>query len=190
MNTNDSTNAALVKASEQTVAGLKRKPDWAAIKAAYLNGDGSFRELARQFNVSFHTIAKRAKREDWTGEMAKLCDAVATTAMNTATERGKELGFSAAEFVERSIKETETWLNRLESLANAGKLTADTAQKLVSSWRGVLSAGREAFNLDNQDRVTVCFGVELLSGRAVVFPALQPVLDVPSETKSESNPPP
>lgn len=132
------------------IALVKRKPNWAVIKTAYLNGEGSFRDLAQQFNVSFHTFAKRAKREDWTGQMARLCDAVATTAMEMATERGKELGMTAGDFVERSIRETERWLNRIEALASEGKLTPDTAQKLVNSWRSTLAAGREAFGLDTE----------------------------------------
>ena len=168
------------------IAVVKRKPDWAAIKTAYLNGDGSFRELAQQFNASFHTIAKRAKREDWTGEMAKLCDAVATTAMNTATERGKELGMTAADFVERTIRETERWLNRIEALASDGKLTPDTLQKLVSSWRATLAAGREAFNLDSREPQTVMFGAQMLSDYRP-SPAPRAVVDVVCEPKSESN---
>jgi len=150
-----------VKIDSKQIAVVKRKPDWTAIKTAYLNGDGSFRDLAKQFNVSFHTIAKRAKREDWTGEMAKLCDAVATTAMNTATERGKELGMTAGDFVERSIRETERWLNRIEALAGDGKLTPDTLQKLVNSWRTALAAGREAFGLDSREP-RVLFDVTIL----------------------------
>jgi len=141
---------------------MKLRPDWAAIKAEYLAGNGSFRVLAHRYNVSCHTLSKRAKREGCTWEMAKLCDAVATTAMETATQRGKELGMTSADFVERSIRETERWLNRIEAPASDGKLTPETAQKLVSSWRATLAAGREAFNLDSRAEQTVNFGAVML----------------------------
>lgn len=141
---------------------LKRRPDWAAIKTAYLAGDGSFRALAHQYNVSFHTLAKRAKREGWATQVAKLCDAVATTAMNTATARGEKLGMTAGDLVERSIRETGSWLDRIEALAAGECLTADSLQKLVNSWRATLEVGRTAFGLDSQSEQTVIFGVSML----------------------------
>ena len=75
-------------------------------------------------------MAKRAKREDWTGQMAKLCDAVATTAMNVATEKGQAMGMTAAAFIERTITETDNWLRRIEVLATEGNLDAEN----LRSW--------------------------------------------------------
>lgn len=41
-------------------------PDWKKIKAEYLHGGTSYRELANKYGVSFSTIQRRGAREKWT----------------------------------------------------------------------------------------------------------------------------
>lgn len=46
--------------------GKNRKgPDWNRIKAEYLKGGISYRDLASKHGVSFDTLKDRAKRESW-----------------------------------------------------------------------------------------------------------------------------
>lgn len=41
------------------------RPDWNAIRAEYIAGNGSYRTLATKYGVSFATLRKRAKAEGW-----------------------------------------------------------------------------------------------------------------------------
>ena len=154
---------------------MKLKPNWPAVKAAYLNREGSFRDLAERYGISFHSLAKRAKREGWADDMAKLGDAVATTvattAMETATEQGKSIGMNAAQFVERSIEETARWLDRVERLANAGELDASELKTLLESWRIAIGIGRETFRLDDQPASQSLVQINLLADPSVMKPA-------------------
>lgn len=134
----------------------KPKTDWLAIKTAYLTSEDSFRKLAERFAVSFHTLAKRAKRERWAYEKATIGDAVATTmataAIESAMDRGKQVGLTAASLVERIIRETEKWLNRIEARANAGSLDVAELRSLVVAWREIIEVGRESFGLDSDEQ--------------------------------------
>ena len=53
-------------------------PDWTAIRAEYIAGGTSYRKLAARYEVSLHTLRKRAERERWT-EMRSQAYAMAGT---------------------------------------------------------------------------------------------------------------
>jgi uncharacterized protein YjcR len=46
------------------------KPDWEAIETAYRAGMMSLREIAAQHGISEGAIRKRAKRDDWSRDLA------------------------------------------------------------------------------------------------------------------------
>ncbi|SWI32642.1 Uncharacterised protein [Klebsiella pneumoniae] len=46
------------------------KPDWEAIESAYRAGLMSLREIASQHGISEGAIRKRAKRDDWSRDLA------------------------------------------------------------------------------------------------------------------------
>jgi hypothetical protein len=154
---------------------MKPRPNWPAIKAAYLADEGSLRALAQRFGVSLNTLEKRCAREGWRQEMAALCGTVAATAAETAVEEGKKLGMTAAAFVERTIAEIGKWLDRIEALADSGQVTPFTLKALVSAWRDAIAAGREAFGLDEQ-RPAEIQNIGLLIG-AMRPSRVEPLLD-------------
>ena len=41
------------------------RPDWKKIRYDYITSTKSYRDISKEYNVSFNTIAKRAKREGW-----------------------------------------------------------------------------------------------------------------------------
>ena len=57
--------------------------DWLKIKNDYINGLGSYRKLAAQYNVPLRTIAKHAKDEDWQKAKEANCNSIATFAFHT-----------------------------------------------------------------------------------------------------------
>ena len=61
--------------------------DWNAIKTEYITTDIGYRDLSKKFNVSFNTLQKRAKKEDWPGLRRQISEDTATevaTAVVTA----------------------------------------------------------------------------------------------------------
>lgn len=45
--------------------------DWIKIKAEYVTGNISFRNLAKKYKCSYSTLQKRATREDWVSDKEK-----------------------------------------------------------------------------------------------------------------------
>ena len=54
---------------------------------------------------------------------------------------------SAARLVERSIRETDRWLDRLNAAGRA-ELHVSDMKTLIDAWRAVIGVGRQAFRLD------------------------------------------
>ena len=52
--------------------------DWLTIRNDYINGGGSYRKLAEKYGVSFSTLEKRAREENWKSEKEKQCERIAT----------------------------------------------------------------------------------------------------------------
>lgn len=57
---------------------MAQNPDWCAIKAEYIAGDIGYRELAKEWRVSFRTLAQRAQREGWVSLREKHRDEIVT----------------------------------------------------------------------------------------------------------------
>ena len=53
-----------------------------------------------------------------------------------------------ADFVRRTIGGIDSWLTKIEELANNGALNVDSLRSLIQSWKDVVATGRAAFGLD------------------------------------------
>ncbi len=52
-------------------------PNWARIRAEYLKGGVSYRQLAERYKVNLSTLEKRARREAWADDLRQTCGEVA-----------------------------------------------------------------------------------------------------------------
>ncbi|HAX3614111.1 TPA: hypothetical protein JV334_002541 [Escherichia coli] len=105
------------------------KPDWEAIESAYRAGVMSLREIASQHGISDTAIRKRAKKEDWTRDLAAKIQAKADDLVrrrevrtkvrteNVASER--ELIEANAEVIATVRMEHRGDIRRARTLANA-----------------------------------------------------------------------
>lgn len=62
------------------------KADWNALKIEYVTSSISYRELAKKHDVSFHTLAQTAKRENWADERQKRKDKAVEKAIEAAAK--------------------------------------------------------------------------------------------------------
>lgn len=67
---------------------MRSKPDWASLKAEYIGGGISQRELAQKHNVSETTLMKKAAAEGWRAER--------DAAYRNASEKAQQKTASAA----------------------------------------------------------------------------------------------
>ena len=113
-------------ATRNKVAGVgvsgKRKTDWQAVERDYRTGKFTLRELADKFGISHQAIAKAAKKNEWTQDLAQAIKQ-ATNAKLVANLVDKEVAKSgqavantvqaAAEVNTRVILNHRRGLNRL-----------------------------------------------------------------------------
>ena len=90
------------------------RKDWTAIKAEYVTGKISLRELAEKYHISLSTIGTRAAREDWAEEREQ--------------ERAKIAQSVQAKTREKRIKREAVALERITG--EAEKLIDEVAQSL------------------------------------------------------------
>lgn len=64
--------------------------DWKEIKSEYISTEIGYRELAEKHRVSFSTLQKRAKKEDWPGLRRQLCEEVVTAVTNSVANEQAE----------------------------------------------------------------------------------------------------
>jgi hypothetical protein len=156
--------------------------DWSRFKLDYMARKGSLRELAAQHGVSFHTAAKRCRRENWCGRAtafeAELATRAATAAMATATmtamEQGRQLGLDASSLITRTLSLTDRFLNQIESKLAAGQLSVAELHHLSATFRDTVGIGRQGLGLDADQ------GPRVLVYRGAGDPPFAKVLDVPS----------
>ena len=69
--------------------------DWNEIKTEYISTEIGYRDLAKKHGVSFSTLQRRAKKENWAGIRRQVCDdtvtAVTTAVINSNVDRAVRL---------------------------------------------------------------------------------------------------
>lgn len=61
--------------------------DWLAVKTEYVNGRGSYRQLAEKYNIKKSTLHRRAEREHWTQLRDKQRDTIERRVLEKSTEK-------------------------------------------------------------------------------------------------------
>lgn len=125
------------------------KPDWHAIKRAYFGGEGSLRVLSKKFGVPCRTLERRASREHWRLEVTKLGGVVTAAAVDAATERGQQLGLTAAEFNSRAIRLIGQVLDRIDEFSGRETISGGELRQVSGALRDAVTVGRATFGLDN-----------------------------------------
>jgi hypothetical protein len=138
---------------------------WQQIKAGYAAGIG-LREIARKMNIPVGTVLARAKREDWTQQIAAAKQAVALTQSNAITP----LQSIAAVMQERGERYRERMADVSEKVA--GHLEAMDADEILlrsSQLEKIDTVARRTFGLDTPVSGSGTLNLHVLTGgRAIV----------------------
>lgn len=114
--------------------------DWDKMRAEYVKGGVSYRDLCAKYGVGRSVLGQVAKREGWT----KLRDKAAETAR---TEVAKRIGRQQGKDLAQMVRATESFAATLEGLLTA---LAENPEGLVADLRGVESiAGALRKTTDN-----------------------------------------
>lgn len=119
-------------------------PDWEAIESAYRAGVLSLREIASQHGISDTAIRKRAKKEEWTRDLAAKVKAKADDLVRKREVRAQVRS-------EKQISERELVEATAEAIAN-----------VRMEHRGDIKRARELANLLFSELSAECTDVEAL----------------------------
>lgn len=122
------------------------KTNWAPIKEAYQRGEGSCRELAEKFGVSFIAIRNRCNREGWKSEMVKIGEKVTQKVVESLAQRG-------VAHAERMLKRYDNWLCKIDKVMPLAmkKIKEASLRDLVTSQTQLDQAARKAYGLDQRE---------------------------------------
>lgn len=111
---------------------MANKPDWDLIHKEYMEGDISYKDLAKKHGVTYRQITQRGRDENWPADREKTRKkAVAKTADIIASRQAKSIGnlMTAADKLSiRLIEDMDAVANArdVSDIAKALKYAADT----------------------------------------------------------------
>lgn len=120
--------------------------DWNKIRADYLAGGGSYRELAAKYGVSYVTIARRAKSENWRGWRAESDNMVITKTVEAITNANVNVNTSLQDAALALIGKAVEGINGIDP-RNASALKAYSG--VLKDLRAVLDI-RSDLDLEEQ----------------------------------------
>lgn len=134
--------AAPAKSEPET--GQKTGPAWEAIHAEYITGKATYKELAEKYQISVSTLSKKATKEGWKNDRAKVGEKLAkkmTTRAARAREKEALKGINLTKYI------ADIWTDNLKQLMLLIQQTPttmiDNPQFAASLPRGV----RETYDL-------------------------------------------
>ena len=104
--------------------------DWKKLKAEYIAGGISYRELAKKHGASFNTLKTIAIREKWT-ELRQQADNKATTKIiETVVEESTNYTASINEVADKL-------LNKIEEMLDVEAITSQSVRHLTSALKDI-----------------------------------------------------
>ena len=100
--------------------------DWLTIRNDYINGGGSYRQLAEKYGVPLRTIAKHAKDEGWQKLKTENCNAIATTLRQKTADAIVEQELSR---ISRLLKISDSLIGKIEQAVEELDMTQVTNKK-------------------------------------------------------------
>ncbi len=100
--------------------------DWDAIRADYVSGTASLKEVAKKHNVPYRSLAEHSSSEAWVEQRAQYRESAATKFIDIVADRRAK---SLANLMTASDKLAERLILDMDGLANARDV-ADVAKAL------------------------------------------------------------
>lgn len=110
---------------------------WADIRKKYIKTTATYRELSDHFSVSYHTIARRAKGENWKGERARYNEAnlrkQRAGLMRAKLESAEEDARVRTKYARYASEVATTAMERLRSLRDAGSVNTGVIVQVAAT---------------------------------------------------------
>lgn len=106
--------------------------DWLRIKTEYINGDISYRDLAKKWSVPFPTLRDRASRESWRESKEQQRDKVV---IQTAQKTADKISDNESEIAAIKSRIRLKIYQELETRLNANAVDGADFRRLVQNYK-------------------------------------------------------
>lgn len=114
--------------------------DWNAIRSEYIASDIGYRELAKNHSVSFSTLQKRAKKEDWAGLRRQVSDTTVTEVVTAVTNANVDRALRVQNIADKLLDKIELTIENIDGRrSNRAVKDVSDALKNVQDIMGIKS---------------------------------------------------
>jgi len=106
--------------------------NWLTIRNDYINGGGSYRQLAEKYGVSFRQLSEYGRKEGWASAKAEQLDSIATEAQRKAAEKIVE---AEAEIASIRSRLRLKFMQEIERRAELEETDGMEFRRLVQSYK-------------------------------------------------------
>lgn len=159
--------------------------DWLKIKNDYINGGGSYRKLAEKHGVSFSTLEKRAREENWKSEKEKQCDKIAT---RVRQETEDAIVQKEVKRVERLLSISDKLIDKIERAVaelNQAQVTNKTKVKVIEYKNGKRPDKPTKETITEKEEILAVASIVDRKGLQQVATALKAVWDITGESEAD-----
>ena len=114
--------------------------DWAKIKEKYCTTNLSYRKLQDEFGVSYVTIAKKCKAENWAAERKEVTKEKIKKFEKNAVRKQVNV-------LSGALETTETCLRYADQLLNCGELNARDLKDVSTAVKNCVGLLRDFYNI-------------------------------------------
>ena len=126
-----------------------------AAKEDYLTGKGSRAEIAQRYGIAPDTLSSWCRRGGWRRAIAQNEAQLQGKVEQAMDRKAATLADRAGLFLERCAKESESWLDTVQT-SKALVSPADVAavSQLIQAWKVPIAVGRQTYGLDAENQGT------------------------------------
>lgn len=112
---------------------------WSKIKAEYISGGTSYRKLAEKYGVSFTTLTRTAKRENWVGLRQQAEDKTAATIVNVVSQKNSKIDEKYFKLVDKLLDKAEAVIDNTQIWQISSVKEMANALKYIKECKGIKS---------------------------------------------------
>lgn len=113
--------------------------DWSKIKAEYISGGISYRNLAKKHNVSFNTLKRIAVKEEWSKLRDKAYNKATTKIVNVVSSENAKIDDKYYRIVDKIMGKAEELVDNTPIWQITTLKEMATAMKYLKECKGVKS---------------------------------------------------
>ena len=128
--------------------------EWNKIRKDYIAGKGSYRELAKKYNVPLKTLAMRAKAEEWPELRKQSCHKAATKTVEAVAEANSRVDTRIYRIAGKLMDKLETAVDELDMDTVVVKQTIQDGKNKTTTERKTLEQRQGPIDRDGMQQLT------------------------------------